>query len=129
MNQVTRKRVYGDTQTDGTISYTYNNKTITFPCSELAWNNNEPFVSCIPPAPGDAPVSILCKWAEMKDHPGHWHYELQNVEGRSGCFIHYMDMTKPAKGQLEGCMAGSEGNVALFEAAMGKQDFMLLISG
>jgi len=123
MNQVTLKRVYGDTQTDGTLQFTYNGKTISCPTIERPWLDNKEGVSCIFPAPGIDPISYLCKWSYMASHDV-WHYELQGVSGRTGIFIHRGLFVTDSMG----CILLAISNCALFEAAMGKQDYSISTS-
>ena len=115
---VTLKRTYDIDRTDGLLTVEGN----SFVSVELPDLNNHPMTSCIPEG------TYSCLWAEMHGHPGHWHYELQNVVGRSGIFIHHIDMTKPPQGQLEGCIGLSPQSCATFEQIMDKQPLQLVIS-
>jgi hypothetical protein len=51
---------------------------------ELPYKDNQHNISCIPEG------TYKAVWCEMLDHPGHYHYLLQNVPDRDGIFIHYM---------------------------------------
>ena len=120
MRQVTIKRAYLSDRTNGILTIDDN---YSFDSIELPDLNNSPMVSCI------KADTFLCTWQEMHDHPGHFHYRLEDKNGRSGIFIHHIDMTKPPQGQLEGCIGLSPQSCATFEQIMDKQPFVLVISG
>ena len=50
---------------------------------EPKWLENKKGISCI-----FADI-YNCSWAEMKDHPNHFHYRLEDKHNREGVFIHY----------------------------------------
>lgn len=100
---------------------------------ERPWLNNNRMVSCVPKG------TYTCKWAYMGNMKV-YHYLLQNVKDRSGCFIHpgnfYFD--------TEGCILlgdsfgdrnkdgitdvlNSRATIARFEKLMNKEDFKLII--
>jgi len=92
---------------------------------ELPNLNNHPMTSCI--CDGD----FILKWAEMQDHPGHWHYLLQNVPNRSGCFFHRTAMLDQNKhwtpNESLGCVMLTEPDCDAFEAWGNKEDILLHI--
>jgi len=76
-------------ETEGTLSCT------GFTCDTLErpWLNNQINVSCIPKG------SYNCVWTFMPDL-NEYHYEVQNVPGRSGIFIHEGNFVT----DVEGCI-------------------------
>jgi hypothetical protein len=132
---------------------TTDQSTDVFATLELPWQNDQPDVSCIPPAPGET-VTYLVKKAPSehmtrlfnKHFPGVDMYEMQDVQGRSGCFIHpgnwAGDVSQGYRSDVEGCIllglshADLEGQAAVissvtaigeFLALMGGEDFQLTI--
>ena len=94
---------------------------------ERPWLNNQPNISCIPKG------TYTCNWAYMGDLK-EWHYEVMNVPGRSGIFIHELNYVT----QTNGCIGvgglltgGNLGNsnvvLSAFETKMNKQPFTLNI--
>lgn len=132
MNTATLKRGKGDSkETLGTQILHRNGQSMTVSTVELPWLNNQQNVSCIPIG------TYLCKWTPF--HDTH-HYELQNVPGRTGIFMHngnyYSDSlgciivgTIPADinhdGELD--VTSSVVTLAAMEAFMNKEDFTLTI--
>ena len=110
---VSLRRTYYPTYTAGRIDFFGNSLATT----ELPNLDNRPMVSCVPEG------TYSCLWAEMHDHPGHWHYELQSVAGRSGIFIHYGRTVADTKG----CILLDPQSCSTFETIMDKQPFMLVI--
>lgn len=127
---VTLHRTILSTETFGNLS------TDGFTCHtlELGWHNNQHLISCIPPG------TYLCQWKPF--HTTH-HYELQNVPGRTGIFIHEGNYAGK-KTDTDGCIllgsnfvdinhdnvidiSGSTKTVAAFEKFMDKRDFLLVI--
>lgn len=109
---------------------------IQFECVtlELTYKDNKPMVSAIPPG------TYHCMLAFQSDL-NEYHYELQNVTGRTGIFIHegnYYTNSNGciilgatladinADGQLD--TTNSKVTVAQFEALMDKKPFMLEIA-
>lgn len=65
---------------------------------ELPWNNNQHQISCIPCG------IYRLTWAEMADHPNHFHYKFLNVPNRDGIFLHYMlEIGAGSGNQSKGC--------------------------
>ncbi len=100
---------------------------------ELSWRFNQQNISCIPKG------QYVCKWKFMLRDLA-YHYQLQNVQGRSGIFIHsgnyYYDskgciilgsLPKDLNGDLKLDLQNSKSILASFEAMMNKQDFTLTI--
>ena len=121
-------------ETLGTLTYG------KFSCFTLErpWKNNQPNISCIPKG------AYKCVWAY---HNGlkEWHYQLQNVLGRSGVFIHEGNFASGKKVDTEGCIllgntktdinkdgqidvGNSKITLVKFEQLMNKQPFILTIS-
>lgn len=102
---------------------------------ERPWLDNQPMVSCIPAG------TYTLKWAFQADL-NEWHYEVQDVPGRTGIFLHEMNYVN----QVEGCIGigqafadingdgepdvtNSRATVAAFEALFpGHPDLTLTIT-
>lgn len=100
---------------------------------ELPNKNNQPNISRIPPG------QYLCQW-KFKINSLAYHYELQNVLGRTGIFIHSGVTFFDTKGCIivgslpqdinnDGSLdlLNSKAILQSFENFMGKKDFMLII--
>lgn len=111
---------------------------------ELAWRENRPMVSCVPPAPGHAALfDVIWALSPRLQRPT---YRLVAVPERSGVLKHPAnlmgDIEAGLRAQLNGCIALGErlgsiaGQAALllsapavrrFEAFMGRKPFRLSI--
>lgn len=108
----------------------------TFVCDTLERPDygNQQMVSCIPKG------EYLCKWSHM-ERVNKDHYELQNVPGRTGIFIHSANKVS----EIHGCIAlgkrpkdnelnsldfleGSGYAVKVFEGILEHKDFLLIIT-
>lgn len=77
------------TETIGTLVAQNNGATFTCNTLELPWKNNQHDISCIPSG------TYICKW---KSFHNTFHYELQNVQNRTGIFVHNGNFYKDSLG-------------------------------
>lgn len=124
------RRITGETkETRGDLAFG------TFACKTLErpWLDNKPNISCIPTG------TYTCIWAYMHDMK-EWHYQVQNVPGRTGIFIHELNYVS----QTNGCIGlgnsyqdiNGDGNLDVlnsratlkqFESLGAKQSILLTI--
>lgn len=118
-------------ETLGSMTAYAHGVTMTLSTLELPWLNNAKNISCIPAG------TYLCKWAPF--YQTH-HYELQDVTGRSGIFIHNGNYVKDSLGCIvvgvnptdlngDGVLDVTNSVVTLnaFENLFNKEDFTLTI--
>ena len=85
---------------------------------ERPWADNETGVSCVLPAPNDAPIAYCCQSYESPKHGKVW--MLQKVKDRLDVEIHAANTIN----DLEGCIGvgDSFGNVNGMPAVLNSQD-------
>jgi hypothetical protein len=95
--------------------------------AEPIWAKNQIGKSCV-----YADV-YNCTWQEMQDHPGHFHYMLENKHGRNGVFIHYMSLISQSRGCIALCTkyeaTGTDEEIDNSVQAVDAFESIFLVSG
>lgn len=129
MNTVTLLRRYSNKATNGKLIW----DDQSMPCVELAWNNNESKISCIPEG------EYTCKYT-LSPRLKVKTYEVLGVKDRAGIRIHPANYAYQLKGCIaigltekdidgDGVLDVTNSKIATekFEKAMNYEDFILII--
>jgi hypothetical protein len=125
MKQAELLRTYLPTRTSGKFCFGPQGlyvPVIERPKLSPAGIENAPGCTCIPEG------VYLMRKGVMVHHNNAEHYMLLNVPGRTGIFLHFIDMSLPnPEEQLEGCIGGAQPKIIQIQQWGNWEDIQLTI--